>query len=381
MVENKRAHGIITADRPDVLVVGAGIVGLACALELRLRGLRVEVIEARDPGGDASLAAAGMLAPVAESNTASGAIDDLTRVGLEARNHWESFAPELAEISGLDLGYSQHGTVALALDDNDEASLDRLRDAATVAGEPVSEWSVDRLRAEVPGLSPAARRAIHLPREATIDPRQTVRALRLLLTRRGAPIHSQRTVENCAQVAQGIRLAGRGWRTVADKVVIACGAWSGEVLGAPSLVQPVRGQMISYRVPGLRLDGALRCGHLYALKRGDELLVGATAERAGFDERTTDAAREELIDFAQRVFPSLRWKAVARHWSGLRPATTDELPVIGEWGGRSLFVATGHYRSGILLAPWTARVIASLIVDGQVDGIPESFSSRRLVGA
>ena len=369
------APGILIADRPDVLVIGAGIIGLACAHELRGAGLRVEVIEGQKVGGATSEAAAGILAPFSESSRHP----ELTQALRESRDLWQQWTEDLEGQTGLAIEYDRSGSLHAALDDEDGSQVDAVAKAAEAAGEAVEILAPERLRERYPDLSPSIARAVHVTGEHLVDPKKTMDALRAALRRRGALIHSQRRVDRVIPQSDGVRLEGVGWRTDVRQVVVASGAWTDALVGVPRMIRPVRGQMIAYSDPQLELNGAIRVGARYALKRDAEVLIGATSEEVGLDESVTDEARDRLIDFAQQLVPKLRWKAVARQWCGLRPATADELPVVGRLSGASVVIATGHYRNGVLLAPWTARAVASLVRDeGTSPG--EAFSPVRFDG-
>jgi glycine oxidase len=362
----------VTADRPDVLVIGAGLIGLACALELRQHGLRVEVLEAGAPAEGASRAAAGMLAPLGEAGT--NAL--FTDVCFEARDLWRQWAPELAQTSGCDLGYRQEGSLFVGFDEHDESHLDKVKQAASQRGEPLESLTEQEVRKEYPDLSGSVGSALYAPGEALVDPELVASALLQMLRRSGTLVHVQRPVDRIEPSgSSGFEIHGAGWRTTVDKVVLAAGAWSGQFGGAPNWVRPVRGQMIAYRQETVRLRGAVRAKGHYVLRRGAEILCGATVEEVGFDDDTTELGRNQMVDVCLSLLPGLRWKAIARHWAGLRPATPDGLPIIGRRPGQELYFATGHYRNGILLAPWTARAIATQLL-GSAE-VPSAFSPAR----
>lgn len=356
------------------MVVGAGLVGLACALELRQHGLRVEVLEAERPGAGASTAAAGMLSPLAE--TLAGG--PLAEACLAARDKWRLWAPEIAETSGVSLGYEESGSLFPAFTEDDEHYLERLATAADDRGEAVVSLDTSQIRQEYPELAPNARRGLFVPGEALVDPAAALEALTVLLARSGTLVHMHRPVDRIVPADRsGYRLEGPGWNTHVDKVVIAAGAWTGKIEGLPSWVHPVRGQMIAFSTEGWQLRGSVRSQNLYALRRHDEILCGATVEETGFDNSMTDEASEELVEFSQAILPKLRWKAARRQWAGLRPGTKDGLPVIGRWANRELYFATGHFRNGILLAPWTASAVAAELTGSPAPSSQPPFSPTR----
>lgn len=357
----------------DVLVVGAGIVGLACARELRRQGLRVALVDAALPGSGATDAAAGMLSPVSEADLLPDAFATACCI---SRGMWRGYAAEIAEESGLDPGYDDSPTVVPAVGADDLEFLDRIQMAATRLGERCEELPLEELRRRLPGVRRGVARALVLPDEHRVDPRRVTHALVQSLGRRNVPVHAQHPVSRVEQLGDAVRISGPGWEIVAGRAVVTAGAWSGQVAGLPSLpVRPVRGQMIAYEGLEWRLDGCCRCRHFYALQRAEQLWVGATVEEVGFDVSTTAAARESLAGAAARLLPRLRGSVPAQQWAGLRPASPDGLPIVGEIA-RNVYVATGHFRNGILLAPWTAQVLSQLVT-GSGEGPPAELSPRR----
>jgi glycine oxidase len=198
------------------------------------------------------------------------------------------------------------------------------------------------------------------------------------LRRRAVPVHRHCRIERVEPRRNTTLLHGAGFTIECGLLVIAGGAWSGSLEGLPRLpVRPVRGQMIAYDGLSWQLRGRVRHRHYYAvLDRSDHsLLVGATVEEAGFDAGLTEDGRLDLMGFAQELLPRLRWKAVSRHWSGLRPGTVDGLPILGRYAESPVLYATGHYRNGILLAPWTASAVADAVLRGQA--LEPSWSPQR----
>ncbi len=350
----------------DVIVVGAGIIGLACARELAARGHSVIVLERSRPGNGASYAAAGMLAPLAEVPEA-GPFFDACR---DSRDQWCTYAPDLAEETGMALDYDTEGTILV----DDPAVLSCFRAAATALGEAFEDLDRSTLTAHLPGLAPELESGLLMPAEHRIDNRAVCRALEASLARRGVSVLGGCAVRDIRATQHGsvpgAVVEGDGWRYEADHVVVAAGAWSGEIALAdlvggegngsaeaqPTRVRPVRGEMLAYGAVSWPFQGSVRSAHCYAVRRaGGGLLVGATVDEAGFDDRTTPQGQRELLDGIARLFPALVDKPVLASWSGLRPGTPDGLPHVGPLAGRSVWAATGHYRNGILLAPWTAH--------------------------
>jgi glycine oxidase len=360
----------------DVLILGGGIIGLACARELALRGLRVEVVERLPHGAEASLAAAGMLSPLGESSV-PGPFLDACRA---SRDLWGPWVAALEAETGLSVDYDTSGCLLVALDEEDEAGIERAIRAARELDERVDEVEIPALRHWVPDIAPGVRRAVHLPDEHRVDNVQLCAVLAQSLQKLDVTIHYDSEVQHVERrEPEGTVLVhGNHWRKEARLLVLAAGAWSGRIPELPPLpVRPVRGQMLLLGGVEWPWGGSVRQGELYAVRRGATgLLVGATVEEAGFDKHTTVAGIENLLAFARRLLPGIGHIRLETVWAGLRPGTPDDLPILGRLPGWPAVVATGHFRNGILLAPWTARQVARLALTEREEEIPE-FSPLR----
>jgi glycine oxidase ThiO len=342
--------------RPDVAVVGGGIVGLSIARELAGRGLQVALLEAEEElGKKASWAAAGMLAPLSESPL-PGPFVDACR---SSRDLGLSWAPRLAEESGIDLDYDTSGALAIG---DQEGQLAKLESAAARIGEPCTRIDGPEGRALVPDLAPHHQELLHLPGEHRIDNRAVCAALAGQLRRLGVELYTSFKAEDIESVRGGVNIyGGRIEKLTVGQAILAAGAWSGQIAGLPPLpVLPVHGQMIALNGVDWPFAGSLRGADFYAVRRaGGQLLVGATAEELGFAERMTPDGVRSLFEWLVEHFPALGALALSAWWSGLRPATPDRLPLVGRIE-RNVLVATAHFRNGILLAPWTAERVAEL---------------------
>ena len=366
---------------PDVLVLGGGIIGLACARELALRGVRVEVVERLPAGAEASLAAAGMLSPFSEA-IPPGPFLDICR---ESRNLWGPWVAALEEETGLTVDYDTSGSLLVALGEEDEAELDRALRNAREMGEPAEEVEIPALRHWVPDITPAVRRAVHLTGEHRVDNVQLCAVLALALQKLGVTIHYDSEVERVErrQPEGTVLIHGRHWRKEARLLVLAAGAWSGRIPELPPLpLRPVRGQMLLLGGVEWPWRGIVRQGHLYVVRRGATgLLVGATVEEAGFDKHNTVEGIEDLLAFVRRFLPGTAKSRLESIWAGLRPGTPDDLPIVGRIPGWPVLAATGHFRNGILLAPWTAREVKRVALAEVSGEIPELSPKRFLNGS
>ena len=359
-----------------VVIVGGGAIGCSLARELAGRGASVTVIDRAEPGFEASGAAAGLIAPQAEG-LAPGAFFDLAS---ESRELYPELAAELAEETGIDVGWRRKGVLRCALSG---AEGERYR-WQTEAGLPLQ--SVDRAGiSEISGgtVTPEAASGLFFPQDGVVDPRKLTRALWRSAERRGVRFL-------LGTFARRLRVHSGRCRGVetdrgvfeADAVVDATGAWSAFDPKAPAVrVEPVRGQIVDLRPA----DPAPRCvvesEEVYVVPREDgSVLLGSTEERVGFRKEVTAAAVRDLVTAACRLVPSLERAGFAGAWAGLRPGSADGLPVLGESAVAGLFFATGHFRNGILLAPVTARRMAAAVEGAAVPGL-EAFSPKRFSGA
>jgi glycine oxidase len=347
---------------PDVVVLGGGVIGLACARELAAAGMRVELLERLHGGAGASKAAAGMLAPLYDGDSPA----PLLAACRASRDLWMHWAPELEDESGIDVDYDRSGALQFALDEADEAALAGTAEAARRIGEPAEEIDVAELGRRTPGVAAGVRRAMCFAGEHRVDNIRVCGALAAAAQRRGVSLRYAVRIDEVQRLAGGggpaVRVSTHAGRVDAGLLVLAAGAWSGQVPGLPPLpVRPVRGQMALLGGVGWPWKGISRRRDVYLVRRGEaELVVGATVEEAGFRSHPTAAGIAGLLDLARQSYPALDEARFEAAWAGLRPGTPDDLPIVGMLPGWPALAATGHFRNGILLAPWTARQIARL---------------------
>jgi glycine oxidase len=343
----------------DVLVIGGGAVGAATARALAVAGASVTLVARERTDGEGWRAAAGMLAAQIEAGTD----DPLLNLALAGRAFYRRQADALRESTGIDIGLQLTGVLQMARTEADATAF-----RAKVAWQRQQAHRADWLAPEEvvegwPWLGQGLG-AFWSPEDGSLDPQRLVEAFRADAVRHGARLVHDTVV---ALDRQGETLHGAiGERTrySAASVVLAGGAWAGrlEQLPRPVSVEPVRGQMAAFAWPAGVPAAVVYGPKCYLLRRGDEMLVGATMEHAGFDASTTPEGLADLLARAATIYPALAGMTPRRTWAGLRPGTPDGLPIIGpEPRLPGLWYATGHGRNGILLAGVTGELVAAAI--------------------
>ncbi len=368
----------------DAIVVGAGVVGLSCAWRAARRGARVVVLDRARPPAGATRVAAGMLAPVGELAFGEPELLEMT---LAAAALYPGFVAELESATGMAIGYARQGALHVALDRDEAAELRRVHDLqrSLALG---AEWLPPRRCRELePGLTPSLNGGVHAPGEAAVDPRALTETLLAALAAEGAEVRTG--VEVAEALTEDERLAGvrtgGGDELRAAAIVLATGAWSGCTEWLPEAarppVRPVKGQILELRAP----DGAAPCERIvaservYLVPRADgRLIAGATVEEQGFDTAVTAGGVHELLREAYRLLPDVAEMELVETAAGLRPATPDNLPLIGPGVLDGLILATGHYRNGILLAPLTGEAVAELLDLGELPDTVAAAHPARL---
>ena len=361
-----------------VLVVGGGIIGCASAYELAKAGCRVTVFERATPGAEASSAAAGLLTPITES-----ADTNFARLALASWRLYPDVVDELQDRTGIDVEYVTRGTIYPMSATEARRAAEARTAQQDIAVEVLEGADVQALE---PALSPKARNAIFVKSDHWLNNQRLVLAYAQAAVAAGVELKTGCNVSRIVFEAGRARaLVTDGERVDGDAVLLAAGAWSSELLaplGSPLRIEPRRGQMIALaHVPAV-LTYCVH-GEVYVVPRpSGELLIGATVERAGFQRAVTAEGIAGLLRAAIELVPSLRELPIARTWCGFRPWAPDSLPVLGPWPGvDGLFVATGHFRNGILLAPITARLMTDWITGGAPsvpvnDFLPDRFIRR-----
>jgi glycine oxidase len=319
----------------SAVIVGAGIIGCAIARELAVRGVQCGVVDDRPIGGGATQASAGMLAPYVEAHE-RGPLLDLAVRSLELYDDWIA---AVRNESGIDIEYRRIGTLETGRTGDDRV----------------------------------------VPEHGYVAAAQLTAALARAAANNGASFHSAR-VQRVEQETASFHIATTTGALDARYLVLAAGAWTNRIDGIPTPpLRPVRGQLLRLEWIGPPLETIVWGPDCYVVPWLDgSILVGATVEDAGFDERTTDAGIQGLLNAVHELLPLTKTARLIEARAGLRPATPDELPVIGpDRKVPGLIHASGHYRNGVLLAPITAKLIGDLVVDGTRDPAFETFRPDR----
>ncbi|MGQ0635335.1 MAG: glycine oxidase ThiO [Planctomycetaceae bacterium] len=354
----------------DVLVIGGGVIGLSLAYELAGQGGRCAVIDQRDLGQESSWAGAGILPP----GNLSGALTPEARLRAVSHELWPQWSARLLEETGIDNGFVRCGGLEVCCDepgDPLDAEYRRWYDE----GVAVEKLSGAALFNSEPALTRRATSALRWPEMGQVRNPRHLKALIAACARRhvallpGTPVSE--FIRDREKIVAAQTLAGR---LTAGSFVVATGAWSAPLLthvGCRVAVQPIRGQIVLLACDACPASQIIQVGPRYLVPRSDgRILVGSTEEAVGFDKRNTAEGVGGLIEFAISLVPDLRYATVERTWAGLRPYSADGLPYLGRATGiENLFVAAGHFRTGLQMSPGTAHVMAQLIL-GRATTIP-----------
>ena len=370
----------------DCLVVGGGVIGLSLAYELAGRGFKVEVVDRREMGKEASWAGAGILPP-ANRQTAVDPLDQLRGLSHELHERW---ARDLQAETGIDTGYSRCGGVSLARSRGEAATLigeaSMLQDLG-IAIRVIDMVELGRLEPaiDVTGETARLRAAYLLPDECQLRNPAHLRALVKACEQRGVRLREGVAVESfCVRAGQIQNLVTAAGELKARSYCITAGPWTRQLLTGLDVetgILPMRGQMVLFKSERQLFQRIVNEGHRYLVPRTDgRVLAGSTEEEEGFDKSTTQQAFAELTEFAYSLVPALRGASIEAHWAGLRPASFDGLPYLGRIPDvTNGFVAAGHFRSGLHLSTGTAVVMAELIagLTPQIDLSPFQVSRGR----
>ena len=368
----------------DVAIIGAGVIGASAAFELAAEKLRVVVLDRQQPGQEASWAAAGMLSPAPDSPRDI----PLVALGLESLKLYPNFLAAIEEVSGRSTGFAREGALEIFRAPHGANERDHRVSACRQLGIAIEAVSVEAARSWEGSIGSAAHAAAWLAEEGTVEPRLLMDAVVAAAQNRGVEFRAN--CEVTGLLIEGARCSGviaNGERISAGHVVVAAGCYSSrighnsELLARYAPTRPVRGQMIALRPDGARLQRVLRSDRGYLVPRRDgRIVAGSTSEEAGYDKRVTPAGIHRILDNALELFPALAGAEIVETWSGLRPGTPDDLPILGPTDIEGLLIATGHYRNGILLAAVTAKLVPEWVTTGRAAFDTRAFSPLRFTG-
>jgi len=365
----------------DVAVAGAGVIGLSIAWRLALRGLSVAVFERATVGAGASLAAAGMLAAAAEHEPGG---HDLLTLALESQRQWPQFRTALEAQSGLSIDFREDGTLVVALGRDEVERLRFRHDLHKRCGLATRWLGGPEVRALEPALRPSVSAGLHCADDHQVSPVLVMAALRAAFIAAGGLLF-----EHCAVTGVDLE-GGRACGLVTERgacrastVVLTAGAWTGDVLppGLTVPVRPLKGQALALRTTAGTgtLANIVWTEQIYMAPKSDgRLFIGATIEERGFDDSITAGGVYALLEGARRAFPSIEEMAIDAIWTGFRPSSIDDAPILGTTPVPGLVLATGHHRNGYLLAPVTAFAMEALVAGGALPAVAQPFGLDRL---
>ncbi|MYA71420.1 glycine oxidase ThiO [Candidatus Poribacteria bacterium] len=372
-----------------IIIIGGGVIGLGIGWQLAKAGATVTIYERAEVGRAASWAAAGMLAPLAEAHSEE---PELLKLGCESLDRYPQWTAELEADAEMSIGYRVEGTLIVGLEPDDTHQLRHLYEAQRNLQLDVN-WLTGREARDIESaLSPRVTAAIHCASDYQVDNRRMVTALQRAFQASDGVLHERSAIERVVikdGIATGVQVHGDFQE--ADIVILSAGCWSAQVAGIPDAilppVRPVKGQMLALQMEeGITINSVIRTVRarypmsVYLVPRADgRLIVGATSEEMGFDTRLTVGGVFELLRGAWEVVPGVYELPILETWTGLRPGSRDNAPILGKTPIENLIYATGHYRNGILLTPVTAYEIAKLILTGETSETIAPFQLDRFL--
>ena len=372
-----------------IIIIGGGVIGLGIGWQLAKAGAAVTIYERAQAGRAASWAAAGMLAPLAEAHTEES---KLLKLGCQSLERYPQWVGELETDAEMSIDYRVEGTLIVGLEPDDTHQLRHLYTSQQDLGLDV-EWLTGREAREIESaLSPRITAAIRCATDYQVDNRLMVQALQCAYQSQDSVLYENSNIERIVienETVTGVQTQD-GFQA-ADALILAAGCWSAQVEGLPDNiippVRPVKGQMLALQMEeGITVKNVIRTlrarypTSVYLVPRTDgRLIVGATSEEMGFDTRLTAGGVFELLRGAWEAVPGVYELPLLETWTGLRPGSRDNAPILGKTPIQNLIYATGHYRNGILLTPITAYEIAKLILTGETSEIIAPFQLDRFL--
>lgn len=363
----------------DTVVVGAGVIGLTTALRLSQQGVQVILVDRQNTGREASWAGAGMLPP----GNLEFAKTPEARLRSYSHQLWDDLANELYGLTGIDTGYSRCGAIELNAADN-PSQLSDLRCQLQAEHILFDELAESELRRFAPEIGHSFHEAISVPNFGQVRNPRHMKALESACLQQGVHILRNDHVRLHRNESGLVSVESTNVKILAETVCVAAGAWSNDLLkavGCQIPVQPVRGQIVQLKPDELTFRHVIQIGRRYLVPRKDGLvLVGSTEDHCGFSKKVTSEGIRELLAFAEDLVPSLATAEVVRQWAGLRPGSPDELPFLGSVSNcKNLFVACGHFRSGLQMSIGTAEIMCRLMTGKPSEINLDGLDADRLV--
>jgi glycine oxidase len=372
----------------DVAIIGGGIIGSSIAFELAAEKLDVVILDREEPGRGASWAAAGMLSPGPDSAEAL----PLVPLAKESLQLFPEFIGRIEEAFEPFMHFASNGALQIFSGPLAEVDRDKMVSNFRRLGIEIESVSLEAASKLERSIGPSANAAAWLPRESTVDPRSLMDSLLAALRRQNVEIRSGCSVTSISR--QGATCAGvtaGGEDLKAKFVIVAAGCHSGSLAGNTAVAndwlsryaptRPVRGQMLALHSKEVDLRRVLRSDRGYLVPRHEgRIVAGSTLEDVGFNKSLTAAGIRKILDAAIELAPKIAEAQIVETWAGLRPGSPDSLPIIGPTDIEGLFIATGHYRNGILLAPVTATIVRDWVRSGKMPASAEIFSPLRFAG-
>jgi len=365
----------------DAVIAGAGLIGASIALELAEAGLKVGLYDAHEPGREASWASAGMISPAPENPD----MIPFVPMSLASVALYPDFIRKVEELAGVRVGYRKDGALDVIVDGDAQEELSTVIALQHGVGLKAEALSAEQARKMEPALTDEMQAAVFREDEASLDTRVFTDAALKAAQRKGVQIfagNGAKALWKAGERCKGLVLE-KG-QVEAKWTVIAAGCFSARIEGvAPyAPVFPAKGQMMALRCESVEIHHVLWLEHTYLVPRNDgRIIAGSTIERTGFDHDVTAGGLKKILNEATKLAPGLEKARIEEAWAGLRPDSPDHLPIIGPTDLDGLLIATGHFRSGILLAPVTARLIHDWVNEQKVTVDWERLSPMRFLEA
>lgn len=356
----------------EILIIGGGIIGLSIAFELIEKGFKITIVEKDKIGKGASWVAGGMLAPQAE-----GLDDEFLNFCLESRNLYKDFVKKVEEKTKQETGYWECGILKLAFSEEEAKQIKKDVERFKNLGLKAKWLDRNELMKEYKDLGDEVIGGALYEDDAQVDNRKLCTALANYVRRNAKVLENTKVLKIEEKNGKFSKIITDRGEFTADLCVLSAGAWSGELLDIP--VFPLKGEMLALDIEKEDINRVLYSSRAYLIPRSDfhRLVVGATQENVGFKDGNTALGTLKLLKGSIDTLKNLANKNIQELWYGYRPATPDELPILGESGVDNLILATGHHRNGILLAPITAKIISEYIAENKSSKYLELFSVKR----